>query len=166
MSLMISPQRQDLSGKTLVFLAGSIEMGKAEDWQTRLARRLEAVDPGVVVANPRRKAWDSRWVQSIDNPVFREQVEWELDHIERADLVVFYFQPGTQSPITLLELGKHLERAHAARHTLVCCPEGFWRKGNVDIACARKGMMAPATSLDELERQASDWLRQRVGEVV
>jgi hypothetical protein len=23
---------------------------------------------------------------------------------------------------------------------LVCCPEGFWRKGNVEIVCARYGV--------------------------
>lgn len=23
---------------------------------------------------------------------------------------------------------------------IVCCPEGFWRKGNVDIVCQRYGV--------------------------
>lgn len=157
MTLLVSPQRMDLTERRVVFLAGSIEMGKAEDWQARMERVVEDIDAHIVVANPRREAWDASWVQSIENPVFREQVDWELDHIERADLVVFYFQPGTQSPITLLELGKHLERADAAKSTLVCCPEGFWRKGNIEIACARKGLPAPTLSLDDLEGQLRAW---------
>lgn len=114
-----------------VFLAGSIEMGKAENWQESVAKAL----PDVTILNPRRDDWDSSWVQSIDNPQFREQVEWELLAQERANLILFYFSPGTQSPITLLELGLF------ARHNLiVCCPEGYWRKGNVDIVCKRYGI--------------------------
>ena len=44
-------------GDRVVFLAGSIEMGAAEDWQTRLVASLD----GVVALNPRRAAWDSSW---------------------------------------------------------------------------------------------------------
>jgi hypothetical protein len=42
-----------------VFLAGSIEMGKAEDWQ----KKLEGIcdDFGYDVLNPRRDDWDSSW---------------------------------------------------------------------------------------------------------
>jgi hypothetical protein len=158
MAILTSPQRINLPSQTrVVFLAGSIEMGKAEDWQKRVAEAIEAIDPSIIIANPRRTLWDSSWVQSIDNPVFKEQVDWELDHIERADLVVFYFQGGTQSPITLLELGKHLERGDAPQSTLVCCPEDFWRKGNVDIACQRRGAEKPTTTLDALIDRIETW---------
>lgn len=61
-----------VEGYKTVFLAGSIEMGKAEDWQQKI---IEAVkDFKVVIFNPRRDNWDSGWIQSIDNPKFREQV--------------------------------------------------------------------------------------------
>ena len=161
MTILTSPDRIDLpTSVRLVFLAGSIEMGKAEDWQARVGDYLQSIDPKIVVANPRRTQWDSSWVQSIDNPMFKEQVDWELDHIERSDLVVFYFQPGTQSPITLLELGKHLERADASQSTLVCCPEGFWRKGNVDIACNRRGVEKPTTTLDGLMERIQEWVNR------
>jgi hypothetical protein len=46
-----------------------------------------------------------------------------------------YFSPKTQSPISLLELGKFAGR----KDMVVCCPKGFWRKGNVDIVCTRTG---------------------------
>jgi hypothetical protein len=42
-----------------------------------------------------------------------------------------YFDPNTTSPISLLELGLHAK----SKKMIVCCPEGFWRKGNVDIVC-------------------------------
>lgn len=159
MPLLVSPERLTTPTGRMVFLAGSIEMGLAEDWQKGLAQRLLAVDPTLVVANPRRANWDSSWAQSIGNPPFNEQVTWELDHLERSDLVVFHFQPGTQSPITLLELGKHLARPDAAQSTLVSCPEGFWRKGNVDIVCHRAGVSPPFLSLEALAQAAEAWAR-------
>ena len=116
-----------------IFLAGSIEMGKAVDWQTQLAQQL-APFSHVTLFNPRREAWDSSWVQSINNPQFLEQVEWELDHIESSDLVVFYFDPETKSPISLLELGIVCA---SRKDAIVCCPPSFYRKGNVDITCAK-----------------------------
>jgi hypothetical protein len=126
-----------------IFLAGSIEMGKAIDWQSEVVASLAETD--VTLLNPRRADWDSSWVQSIDNPQFREQVEWELNALEASDLIVMYFATGTYSPITLLEMGIHAKSGKL----LVCCPEGFWRKGNVDIVCAKYGI-PQVNSLDEL----------------
>src|SRR5262245_59348634 len=97
------PIRIELGDAPAVFLAGSIEMGQADDWQSQLQRALADLD--VVVLNPRRDAWDSSWVQSIDNPQFREQVEWELSGLEQAAVVAMYFAPATKSPVTMLELG-------------------------------------------------------------
>ena len=54
-----------------------------------------------------------------------------------------YFSPETKSPITLLELG--IYAVATPEKLLVCCPEGFWRKGNVDIVCAKYGVRQEAT---------------------
>jgi hypothetical protein len=86
-----------------VFLAGSIEMGRAENWQATVEQAL--ADLPVAILNPRRDDWDSSWKQDIANSQFRGQVEWELDAQERASLIVMHFAPDTQAPITLLELG-------------------------------------------------------------
>jgi len=120
-------------GATVVFLAGSIEMGAAPDWQAALAARLPE---DVIVLNPRREAWDASWRQAIDNPEFRAQVEWELDGLERADVIAMWFAAESRAPITLLELGLH---ARGGR-LVVGCPEGFWRKGNIEVVCARFGI--------------------------
>ncbi len=161
MPLIISPERCNLPfDAPLIFLAGSIEMGKAEDWQATLAEAILSVNPSVVVANPRRRVWDSGWKQSISNPVFREQVDWELDHLERADLAVFYFQPETISPITLMELGVRLA-GPKHRETIVCCPEGFWRRGNVEVISARAGIEPPLLSLDTLSDKVLNWISKR-----
>lgn len=115
----------------VIFLAGSIEQGKAEEWQTEFITKLPKDSP-VVILNPRRAQWDSSWVQSIENDQFREQVEWELVGMEHADFIVMYLAPGTSSIISLMELGLHAQNDKL----LVFCPEGFQRKGNVDIVCA------------------------------
>lgn len=117
-----------------VFLAGSIEMGAAEDWQTTVERFFARDKTVTYLFNPRRVEWDSSWAQSIHNEQFCEQVNWETDHIELADVVFFYFDPKTKSPITLMELGYCLGKG---KKVVVCCPDGFWRKGNVDVMCDR-----------------------------
>lgn len=123
----------DLDPFTKIFLGGSIEMGTAENWQERLTRELK--DFKVVLLNPRRDDWDSSWEQSISNDKFREQVLWELRAQKNANLRVYYFDPNTKSPITLLELGLYKDRKN-----IVCCPDGYWRKGNVEIVCLKYGI--------------------------
>ncbi len=114
-----------------VFLAGSIEMGRAEDWQTMVEQAL--ADLPIAILNPRRDAWDASWEQSISNPLFREQVEWELTGLEQTSVVAMYFAPTTQAPITLLELGL----VSRSDKLVVCCPAGYWRRGNVEVVCHR-----------------------------
>jgi hypothetical protein len=126
-----------------IFLAGSIEMGQAEDWQARFQASLNSAD--ITILNPRRDAWDATWAQRIDNHQFRDQVEWELAAQERATLIAMYFAPATKAPVTLLELGLF---ARSGR-LVVCCPDGYWRKGNVEIVCARYGVPL-VESLDAL----------------
>jgi nucleoside 2-deoxyribosyltransferase len=130
---------------TRIFLAGSIEMGKAEKWQDRLAEMLK--DDDVILFNPRRDDWDSSWTQRKDNPQFYEQVTWELENLDMADVVIFYFDPNTTSPITLIELG--LQVGERDKKVIVCCPDGYFRKGNVDIVCERYGAYM-VNSLEEI----------------
>lgn len=130
-----------------VFLAGSIEMGEAENWQERVASELSDV-PNLTILNPRRDNWDSSWSQSITNRQFREQVEWEISAQEEANVIFMYFAPATKSPITLLELGLFARSGKL----IVCCPDGFWRKGNVEVVCQRFGIPLSSELDDAIER--------------
>lgn len=112
-----------------IFLAGSIEMGVAENWQEKVSEPLS--NKGYIIFNPRRDDWDSSWEQDFSNPYFYQQVNWELDTLEKANHIIMYFSPETKSPISLLELGLFA----TSGKLLVCCPKGFWRRGNVDIVC-------------------------------
>jgi hypothetical protein len=114
-------------GYISVFLAGSIEMGKAEDWQKDFIDGLK--DEPIIFLNPRRDNWDSSWDQTIENEKFKEQVIWELSCLEMADVIVLCFDPNTLSPISMIEFGLHARNGKL----IVYCPDGFWKKGNIDV---------------------------------
>jgi hypothetical protein len=135
MIVLKPPAPLDLpADRAAVFLAGSIEMGAAEDWQAVITAHL--ADLPVVILNPRRDDWDPTWRQSIDDDRFRGQVEWELEGLDRAAIIAMWFAPGTKAPVTLLELGLNA----SSGKVIVGCPDGFWRKGNVEIVCQRSGI--------------------------
>ncbi len=126
-----------------LFLGGSIDMGKATDWQRDMIAAL--ADEKVTILNPRRADWNPAWKPEASDPHFRQQVEWELAALDSADIIILYLAPGTQSPVSLLEMGLHARGGKL----VVLCPEGFWRKGNVDITAARYGVEQVST-IEEL----------------
>lgn len=128
------PDYPRIIGPDNIFLAGSIEMGKARNWQEEFisAMRPYSGFRNWVVLNPRRKNWDLTWEQDISSPYFNQQVNWELDYLERANHRVFYFVADTLSPVTLMELGKF-----GASNSYVIYENNYLRKGNVQIFCHR-----------------------------
>jgi hypothetical protein len=83
-----------------LFLACSIDSGMAEDWQALIVDRLGDLD--VVVFNPRRAIWIPGTSLESEPEELRRQINWELDAVERSDLMAFYFAPASKSPISLL----------------------------------------------------------------
>ena len=126
MKIIYAPEKFDVSNKT-VFLAGTIDEGNSVDWQQEVADSLNDLD--VTLLNPRRKNWDNTWKQSIGNEKFVEQVEWELSSLESSDYILMYYAKSSKSPISLLELGLYAN----SNKMIIICPDGFWRKGNVEI---------------------------------
>lgn len=113
-----------------IFLAGSIENGTAEDWQHRCEKALgEQFD----LFNPRVGYWDQNWKPESSNVFFARQVNWELNGLEIADIILMNFCSGTKSPISLLEFGLMAPSGKM----VVVCPDDFWKKGNVDLVCQR-----------------------------
>lgn len=152
----VAPSPVSFEPRLKIFLAGSIEQGKAAEWQSEVIQRLLPFD--VAVFNPRRSLWDPDLAQTLDSPVFVEQVNWELDQLQLADIVFFYFQAGTLSPISLLELGLALNDRSV--DVIVVCEPGFWRRGNIQLTCAR----ADAKVLDTLDEGATMLLHHLSGE--
>lgn len=126
-----SPSRQPITNPHAIFLAGTTT---TPDWRADLITSLS--DCPITILDPLRPDWDSSWVEDLEFEPFREQVEWELDMQERADLVVIYFGPATEAPISLLEFGLYARLGKA----LVVCDPGYRKRGNVMIACRRFGV--------------------------
>ncbi|WP_074408083.1 MULTISPECIES: nucleoside 2-deoxyribosyltransferase domain-containing protein [Aquimarina] len=152
MNLIVPPIIPELNKDLSVFLAGSIESGVAQKWQDKVVEKLS--EENVTLLNPRRSSWDASWEQKLDNPVFKEQVLWELEALEKADMIIMYFDKKTKSPITLLELGLYAR----SNKLVVCCPDGFWRKGNVDVVCEQYGVQK-VNSLEELINEVKKKLK-------
>jgi len=111
-------------------LAGSIEQNTAHNWQ---ALCEELLKDQWNVFNPRREQWDETLEQDIQAKEFNHQVTWEMNAMNTADIILMYLQPGTKSPVSLLELGLQA----SSGKMVVVCPPGFWRKSNVDFVCNR-----------------------------
>lgn len=148
---VIKPPQSILTARPFkVFLAGSIEMGVAEPWQEEVENYLleasfaSSSSTNCTLYNPRREKWDSTWEQSINNDPFYEQVRWELNAIDDSNMIAMYFDPNTKSPITLMELGLYA----SSGKMVVCCPNGYYRKGNVDIVCERYNIKMVQTKYD------------------
>jgi hypothetical protein len=134
MKIITAPEKIELGYfSKLLFLGGTIDQGNSEDWQKRLIDYLGPTTH-LVVANPRRADWDPTWPQDpTPGTEFHKQVTWELEAQDAANLIVYYFAPGSVSPITLLELGVY----GPAKRVLVYCPKEFWRYGNVKMVCQK-----------------------------
>ena len=131
-------------------------MGNSIDWQQHSINTLESFDieEELTIYNPRRKDWDSSWKQEITDPQFNEQVNWELDMLEQATIILLYFQKSSLSPISMLELGLFSTN----KKMMVCCEDGFWRKGNIDIVCQRNGIPM-YTELDKMLIELNDIIK-------
>lgn len=124
-----TPPQQIPVVKHTVFLAGTIDMGKSDDWQSLLEEYFE--DTPWTVFNPRRSDWNDFIDNDIKDPYFYQQVNWELNALEKADKVLFNFLPYSASPISLMELGLFKDKA-------IVCSSGEYRKdGNIQIVCDR-----------------------------
>ncbi|KAI1122621.1 hypothetical protein F5Y10DRAFT_253635 [Nemania abortiva] len=126
-----APSREPPLGAKKVFLAGTTNPTGDGDWRESLIASL--ADQPLTIYNPLRLDWDSTWREDISFGPYREQVEWELDMQEAADVIVVYFHPATKAPVSLLELGLCASSGKA----VVVCPEGYWKRGNVQIVCTR-----------------------------
>jgi hypothetical protein len=129
MEYFTPPELIPTSSNKKIFLAGTIEMGNSDDWQSEAIKHFR--NEPVQIFNPRRQNWNPDWKQSFESSEFFQQVTWEMDAMDKANIIVMNFLPNSKSPISLLELGLYAN----SKKILVCCPDEFWRSGNVQIVC-------------------------------
>jgi len=143
----------------LLFLSGSISL-TTPTWQESLIASLSDTPTPITILNPHRPDWDGSWRESLDFPPFVEQVNWELDGLENADVVAMYFGAHAKAPISLLELGITMGNVRrAGKKVVICCPEGYWKRGNVQIVAARAGVEVVGT-VEELVVKVSGLVRE------
>ena len=116
---------------SVLYIGGSVDGGKVPDWQSGLQRDL--ADASVLTVNPRRSDWNPSWAENEGSREFHSHVLWQLRSQQSADHVFLYFKAGSTAALALFELGFN---AHSGKLT-VCCEDGFWRKGNVELVCER-----------------------------
>ena len=64
-------------------------------------------------------------------------MDWEMTNLDEADLIILYLHPNTISPVSLMELGRYSQSGKI----IVCCPEGYHRRGNVQYLCKKDNVL-------------------------
>ena len=123
-----------------LFFGGTIDNGSSEDWQNELTKKLDIINSSrdVYIYNPRREDWPS----SDEKKEISRQINWELFHLEKSDLIVMNLLENSKSPISLMEIGLFASRGKL----MVFCPKGFYRYDNVRIVCERYDIPLYATN--------------------
>ena len=134
-----------------IFLAGTIDNGESEDWQSKLIQKLALYNyennneivsrdgynfplggddnKDIIIFNPRKANWESNASQKQ----LEEQIKWEQDHLDEADLIIMYLADNSKSPISLLELGLYGPEGKM----IVFCTENFYRSTNIKLTCQK-----------------------------
>lgn len=127
----VAPQVDDTEDNIgrRIFLAGTIDMGNSSDWQNTLISRLSDdryQNLNITIYNPRRDK-----ELNVDDQ--EEQIRWELNHLDKADVILVNILPDSKSPITLMEIGLYANSGKL----VVVCPKEFYRYDNVRIVCEK-----------------------------
>lgn len=72
-----------------------------EDWQSEFIEYFK--DTSLAIINPRRKDFDI-----TNSSLETEQITWEHEHLEKADIISFWFGKETLCPIVPYELWKYI----------------------------------------------------------
>src|SRR5258708_2912959 len=116
---ILPPNSIDVYGYR-VFLAGAIDMGAAENWQNHVIESLSDL-PDLVLINPRRERFTP---DTLD-----EQIDWELDALENANLILMWL-PGTSlAPVSLFEAGLYWK----AHNFIIGAGRDYYRRRNLEI---------------------------------
>ena len=117
-----------------LFLAGTIDNGNSLDWESAIIEELNLEDTNhpIMIYNPRRKEWN----KNASKEEMDEQINWELYHLNRADLIVMNILPNSKSPISLMEIGLFARD----KKMIVFCNENFYRYENVKVVCDKFGL--------------------------
>lgn len=140
-------------GRQSLFLAGGIT--NCLDWQRDFIFEFGQCKD-VDILNPRREQFDIE-----KQEIAKQQIEWEFDMLQLADVIVFWFAPETLCPITLFELGIQLGRRQIGARTpelIIGCSYMYERE--FDVTTQTRLVLGPHTKIyhnvDDLTRRARE----------
>lgn len=125
-TVITAPENVDIYGYR-VFLAGAIDMGAAEDWRSEVILKMEH-QASMVIMNPRRTEFTA---DTLD-----EQIKWELDALEKADVILMWLPSNSKAPISLFEAGLYWESGKL----VIGAGTEFYRRRNLEITAHRYGV--------------------------
>lgn len=124
-----------------IFLAGT--MGPWRSTFIDAAAAKSATSFPVTILDPTRTDWDATWREDESDPRWVTQVEWELEAMDRADILAVYLSGESGRPeagiIGMLELGLGVGGKGKDR-VVVCCVDGFGKEGNVRMVGRKYGI--------------------------
>lgn len=147
-----APARPKQAHRVSIFLAGTTSATGEPDWRATLIAGLASHN--VTIFNPKRDDWDSTWTEDFSDPRWAEQIQWELDMQDAADVIVVFFHGVTAAPIALAELGMSTRTGK----TVACALDGYSKRGYVEAVC-RKYMAPFVRSEEDLRWVVVDKLR-------
>lgn len=137
-----------------IFLAGSINMGLARDWQSEVIKYIKEIwtDFDVTVYNPRR-------TEDFTPEMEEEQVAWEACMLQNADYILVHLAAeGGVSPMSLLELGLYMRD----KKLYLSMEDGYPRKYPTGIHYALTGANTISKSPnDSIQRMRNHWDQRR-----
>ncbi len=139
MRIITAPEPYEDADDIKVFLAGGIT--GCENWQSEvldiISRKLENnmyFPNNIVFFNPRREVFQ------VDNKnLTTEQIEWEFNMLQKADIFSMYFSAQQIQPICLYELGRNLLNMKIRfpdtylSRICITCPKEYERANDVYI---------------------------------
>ena len=112
-----------------IFLAGSIEMGKANPWHNAVASQIaRRTNQPIAFYNPRR-------TEDFTPDMEEEQIKWEQERLTSCDYIFMHIQGDTKSPISLLEFGEFI----GTGKLFIDVPKDFYRYNNILLTAEQAG---------------------------
>lgn len=119
------PNSEEIS----IFLAGSIEMGKAKPWHDAVASQIaRRTNQPIAFYNPRR-------TEDFTPDMEEAQIKWEQERLTSCDYIFMHIQGDTKSPISLLEFGEFI----GTGKLFIDVPKDFYRYNNVVLTAEQAG---------------------------
>lgn len=109
--------------ETFCFLAGSIDFKESTSWRDLV---VSGNSKNTIFFDPTREDHDT-----LGNQEMMSHIQWELEALELADMIILNFLPEAKSPISLVEFGLYLK----SNKLIVVCPKEFYQYRYVSAIC-------------------------------